>query len=72
MSVHCHNISRMKTDLLQLRLNPAEKEGFQKAADLAGVALSAWVRERLRGAARRELTEAGEQVPFYQRTSEET
>jgi len=55
----------MKTDLLQLRLLPAEKEAFQKAADLAGLALSAWVRERLRSVARRELTEAGEQVPFH-------
>jgi hypothetical protein len=54
----------MKTDLLQLRVLRAEKEAFQKAAELAGVALSAWVRERLRSAARRELTEAGQQVPF--------
>ena len=62
----------MKTQLLQLRLLPEEKEGFQKAADLAGVALSAWVRERLRSVARRELTECGEQVPFYKRISEES
>ena len=54
----------MKSDLLQLRLQEAEKEAFQRAANLAGVALSAWVRERLRSAARRELVEAGEQVPF--------
>ena len=54
-----------KTDTLKLRLSAAEKEGFQKAAELAGVALSAWIRERLRGAARRELTESGIQVPFY-------
>jgi uncharacterized protein (DUF1778 family) len=56
----------MKSDLLQLRLKASEKEAFQLAADLAGVALSAWVRERLRGAARRELVEAGTQVPFLQ------
>jgi uncharacterized protein (DUF1778 family) len=56
----------MKSDLLQLRLKSTEKEAFQMAADLAGVALSAWVRERLRGAARRELVEAGKQVPFLQ------
>jgi hypothetical protein len=56
----------MKTNLLQLRLLAAEKEAFRKAADLAGVALSAWVRERLRSAARRELSEAGQQVPFLQ------
>ena len=56
----------MKSDLLQFRLTSAEKEAFQMAADLAGVALSAWVRERLRSAARRELVEAGKQVPFLQ------
>ncbi len=60
----------MKTDILQLRLLPEEKEGFQKAADMAGIALSAWVRERLRSAARRELTESGEQVPFFKRAPE--
>jgi hypothetical protein len=61
----------MKTDLLQLRLLPMEKEAFQKAADLAGVALSAWVRERLRKAAVRELESAGLEIPFY-RASETT
>jgi len=59
-----------KTDTFKLRLSLGEKEGFQKAADLAGITLSAWVRERLRSAARRELTEAGEQVPFFKRPSE--
>ena len=56
----------MRTNLLQLRLEPAEKQTFPKAADLAGVALSSWVRERLRRIARSELTNAGEQVPFLQ------
>jgi uncharacterized protein (DUF1778 family) len=61
----------MKNDLLQLRLRPSEKEAFQLAANLAGVALSAWVRERLRGSARRELVEAGKQVPFLQERTEQ-
>ncbi len=56
----------MKTELLQLRLNSDEKASFQKAADLAGVALSGWVRERLRKAARLELQDAGQKVPFIQ------
>jgi hypothetical protein len=72
LSIRCHYISGMKTELLQLRVQPSEKEGFQQAADLAGVALSAWVRERLRAAARRELMDAGEQAPFYRRPVEET
>jgi len=61
-----HYIISMKTTTIQIRLQPKEKEAFEKAADLAGVALSAWVRERLRSTARRELTEAGKQVPFFQ------
>lgn len=54
----------MKTELLQLRLNPAEKQGFQEAADLSGLPLSGWVRERLRRAAIRELEEASRPIPF--------
>jgi uncharacterized protein (DUF1778 family) len=54
----------MKTELIKLRVTAAEKAAFQQAADMAGIALSAWVRERLRGAARRELVESGRQVPF--------
>ena len=56
----------MKTDLLQLRVQPEEKSAFQDAANLAGIALSAWVRERLRMAARIELRDAEKQVPFIQ------
>ena len=54
----------MKTDRVELRMTPAEKRAFQEAADLSGLALSAWVRERLRGAARKELQAAGAKVPF--------
>lgn len=53
-----------KTDVMQIRLSPQEKEGFQLAAELSGIALSAWMRERLRRAATRELEDAGQQVPF--------
>jgi hypothetical protein len=59
-----------KTEWIKLRLHPAEKQAFEQASSLAGVALSAWVRERLRSAARRELTDAGEQVPFLQAPQE--
>ena len=54
----------MRTDLLQLRLSPDEKQAFQEAAALAGISLSAWVRERLRTAAIRELEGSGRSVPF--------
>jgi predicted HicB family RNase H-like nuclease len=49
---------------MQVRLNDEEGAAFESAAKLAGVSLSAWVRERLRTAARSELSEAGKPVPF--------
>lgn len=52
---------------LQIRLTSAEKQAFQQAAELAGIALSAWTRERLRSVAIRELEGAGYTVPFIQR-----
>jgi uncharacterized protein (DUF1778 family) len=56
-----------KSELSQIRMEPDEKQAFQDAADLAGVTLSAWIRERLRKAARKELEEAGLQIAFLQR-----
>jgi hypothetical protein len=53
-----------KAEVLQIRLTSQEKQGFQNAADLAGIPLSSWVRERLRVAAIRELESAGRQIPF--------
>jgi hypothetical protein len=55
---------RNKTDNLLVRLSPAEKKGFSDAAELAGIPLSAWVRERLRWAAVKELQAADRQVAF--------
>lgn len=53
-----------KTVTVQVRLSLAEKDGFVEAADLAGIPLSSWVRERLRLAAIRELEAARRPVPF--------
>lgn len=53
-----------KEEHLQVRLTGEEKEGFDTAAKLSGLALSAWVRERLRRVAREELEEADLPVPF--------
>jgi uncharacterized protein (DUF1778 family) len=53
-----------KSQSVLLRLEPGEKEGFRAAADLAGIDLSAWIRERLRRIARQELEEAGLPIPF--------
>ena len=54
----------MKTSTIQIRLQASEKEAFEQCADLAGIALSAWVRERLRRSAIRELEEADRPIPF--------
>jgi hypothetical protein len=55
-----------KSQLLQIRVTEVEKQGFQEAASLAGIPLSAWVRERLRLAAIRDLESAGRKVPFIE------
>ncbi len=53
-----------KSEMIKLRLQPEEKAAFEGAADLAGISMSAWVRERLRTACIRELEGAGLKVPF--------
>jgi hypothetical protein len=47
-----------------VKLDAAEKEAFRDAADLAGVPLSTWVRERLRQIAVRELERASRPIAF--------
>jgi hypothetical protein len=55
-----------KTERLLVRLDGLEKDAFESAANLAGIPVSAWVRERLRWAATRELQNAGREVPFLE------
>jgi hypothetical protein len=47
-----------------MRLEPSEKQAFREAAELAGLDLSAWIRERLRAASRKELEGADRPVAF--------
>lgn len=54
----------MKTESIEIRVQADEKAAFKGAADLAGIPLSAWIRERLRLASIRELEGAGLSVPF--------
>ena len=49
-----------------LPMQPREKEAFTNASDLAGVPLSAWMRERLRLAAREELDRVGQKAAFIE------
>jgi len=58
---------RTKADYLDIRLGASEKQAFRDAAELAGLDLSAWVRERLRTAARKELEGADRSVAFLAR-----
>lgn len=59
--------NQRKADYLDIRLGPTEKQAFKDAAELAGLDLSAWVRERLRGCSRKELESAGQIVAFLER-----
>lgn len=56
---------KLKGIRLDMRVEEAEKEGFRLAAELSGLDLSAWIRERLRRVAKKELEEAGKEVPFF-------
>ena len=55
-----------KTRQMLIRIDDSEKVGFEKAAGLSGLNLSAWARERLRRAAVRELEEASQPIPFIE------
>lgn len=55
-----------KSEIIRIRIASDEKSAFQNAADLSGISLSAWMRERLRRAARRELQDANRKVPFLE------
>jgi uncharacterized protein (DUF1778 family) len=57
-------IDHLRAEYLDIRLLAAEKQAFRDAANLAGLDLSAWVRERLRRLARKELEAAGQSVAF--------
>jgi hypothetical protein len=50
---------------LNIRVTDPEKAAFQRAAEIAGVGVSTWMRERLRIAAMRELDNIGEVAPFF-------
>jgi hypothetical protein len=53
-----------KSKGILLRLDEKEKEAFKEAADIAGLSLAGWIRERLRRAAVRELEEAARPIAF--------
>ena len=56
--------NQLRSQSLLVRLETTEKKAFQDAAQLAGIPLSTWVRERLRQVALRELNKASRPVSF--------
>ena len=57
------NDNNKDTQIL-IKLSEPEREGFRRAAEIAGIGLSAWARQRLRSAAIKEMQDVGEQIPF--------
>jgi hypothetical protein len=58
------HLMRRKQEFLQVRVDADEKKAFADAAELAGIVTSAWVRERLRQCAARELEAVSKPVAF--------
>jgi hypothetical protein len=56
----------LRDSAIEIRVIAMERQGFRDAATLGGIPLSAWIRERLRLAAIRELEIAGQCVPFVE------
>ncbi len=54
----------MRTETILVRVSPEEKQCFQNAASICGISLSAWVRERLRTASRKDLEDSGISAEF--------
>jgi predicted HicB family RNase H-like nuclease len=59
-------------EYLEIRVQSLEKQAFRDAAELAGIPLATWIRERLRQVAIRELEAAGQQIAFlrYERSEQ--
>ena len=51
-------------EYLEIRVGAAEKQAFKDAANLAGIAMASWARERLRQVAIKELERASVPVAF--------
>jgi predicted HicB family RNase H-like nuclease len=60
---------RLHSKSLIVRLETTEKEAFLDAAEIAGIPLSTWVRERLRQVAISELRAAAQPIAFLKHLS---
>ena len=57
----------LRSEDLLVKLQADEKTAFKDAAQIAGIPLSVWVRERLRRIAINELEEAAHPIAFLRR-----
>jgi len=62
-------LDAVKSSWLEVRCEESEREAFRAAAEAAGLGMSAWIRERLRRAARKELEDINMPVAFLDRLS---
>lgn len=53
-----------KDTAILIRTSPQEKEDFERSADIAGLSLSGWIRQKLRTAAIAELKTVDEKPKF--------
>ena len=61
----------LRNEDLLVKLQADEKTAFKDAAQLAGVPLSVWVRERLRRVAVQELGEASQPIAFLRHLTQD-
>ena len=59
-------IKMKKDETILIRVSTMEKRGLERAAEIAGIGLSAWARLKLRSAAIKEHQDAGERVIFLE------
>lgn len=59
----------VKSSWLEVRCEESEREAFRAAAEAQGLAMSAWIRQCLRRAARKELEDLNMPVAFLDRLS---
>lgn len=60
-------LDAVKTEYIEIRCETGEKQSFRDAADAQGMAMSAWIRDRLRRSARKELEDLDKPVAFLER-----
>jgi hypothetical protein len=61
---HAIFIAMKREFQLLLRLSEEEKRAFSESAEVAGVTVSAWMRQQLRRSAAQELARVGKKAPF--------